>query len=80
MLSERRSNASGFNRFLQRLIGLEAKMAQYEEGERFVHAVESDGGRQLFDRVWERPEHLPTIDEIRQPRQWIERMSVPAGA
>jgi coenzyme F420 biosynthesis associated uncharacterized protein len=80
VLSERRRNSSGFNRFLQRLIGLEAKLAQYEEGERFIHAVEAEGGRELFDRVWERPEHLPSIDEIRQPRRWIERMTVPAGA
>jgi coenzyme F420 biosynthesis associated uncharacterized protein len=80
VLSERRRNASGLNRFFQRLIGLEAKLAQYEEGERFIRAVEGDGGRDLFDRVWEQAANLPTIDEIRQPELWVRRMSVPAGA
>lgn len=80
VLSERRQSASGINRVFQRLIGLEAKLAQYEEGERFVRAVEASGGRELFDRVWERPEHLPALDEIRQPSLWIDRMAIPAGA
>ena len=80
VLSERRRNASGVNKFVQRLIGLEAKLAQYEEGEHFVREVEASGGRELFDRVWEGPENLPTIDEIRQPSLWIDRMAVPTGA
>ena len=31
-------------RVLQRLIGLEAKLAQYEQGEAFIAAVEEQGG------------------------------------
>jgi coenzyme F420 biosynthesis associated uncharacterized protein len=80
VLSERRSNASGINRLVQRLVGLEAKLAQYEEGEHFVRTVEAVGGRDLFDLVWTGPENLPTIDEIRQPSIWIDRMAVPTGA
>jgi coenzyme F420 biosynthesis associated uncharacterized protein len=80
VLSERRRSASGFNKVVQRLIGLEAKLAQYEQGEHFVRTVEATGGRSLFDRVWERAENLPTIDEIRQPSRWIDRMAVPTGA
>jgi coenzyme F420 biosynthesis associated uncharacterized protein len=80
VLSERRKSASGLNKLVQRLIGLEAKLAQYEEGEHFVRTVEAAGGRDLFDRAWEGPENLPTIDEIRQPTLWIDRMAVPAGA
>lgn len=80
VLSERRQSASGFTKVFQRLIGLDAKLAQYEEGERFVRAVEASGGRELFDRVWEGPENLPDLTEIRQPSLWIDRMAVPAGA
>ncbi|MGF1595587.1 MAG: zinc-dependent metalloprotease [Acidimicrobiales bacterium] len=80
VMSQRRKNASGLSRIVQRLTGLEAKLAQYEEGEDFVRAVETAGGRELFDLVWSGPEALPTIDEIRQPDLWIGRARAPAGA
>jgi coenzyme F420 biosynthesis associated uncharacterized protein len=73
VLRERRAEARGLARFLQQLIGLEAKMRQYAEGERFVGHVETIGGRALLDRVWEGPEMLPTLDEIRTPDRWISR-------
>ncbi|MGH1492736.1 MAG: zinc-dependent metalloprotease, partial [Acidimicrobiales bacterium] len=62
------------------LTGMEAKMAQYQEGEDFVHAVEAAGGRPLFDQVWKEPETLPTIAEIREPQLWIDRVGAPASA
>ncbi len=74
VMSQRRKNASGLSRVIQRLTGLEAKLAQYEEGEDFVRAVETAGGRDLFDVVWTEPESLPTIAEIRDPQLWIDRV------
>jgi len=80
VMSQRRKNASGLTRLIQRLTGLEAKLAQYEEGEDFVRAVEAAGGRDLFDVVWTEPDALPTINEIRDPQLWIDRVRAPAGA
>jgi coenzyme F420 biosynthesis associated uncharacterized protein len=80
VMTQRRKNASGVTRLIQRLTGIEAKLAQYEEGEEFVRAVEAAGGRGLFDEVWSGPDALPTIDEIREPDRWIERLRAPAGA
>ena len=80
VMSQRRKNASGVSRVIQRLTGMEAKLAQYEEGEDFVRAVESAGGKSLFDEVWSEPETLPTIDEIRSPELWIERIGSAASA
>ncbi len=77
VLSERRKNASGLSKVIQRLTGMEAKLAQYEEGEQFIHAVEAAGGRDLFDEVWAGPENLPTIEEIRTPDLWIARIRAP---
>lgn len=74
VMSQRRKNASGVSKLVQRLTGLEAKLAQYEEGENFVKAVEAAGGRSLFDEVWADAGNLPTIDEIRDPDLWIARM------
>lgn len=80
VMSHRRKNATGIAKLVQRLTGMEAKLAQYEEGESFVHAVEAAGGRELFDQVWSAPEALPTIDEIRSPDLWISRVGAPAGS
>ncbi len=55
------------------LVGLDAKLKQYEQGERFIEAVEKAGGRELFDRVWQGPEWLPSMAEIREPSRWVER-------
>ncbi len=50
---------TGISRVLQKVIGLEAKMNQYQAGESFIEAVEAAGGSELVDRAWERPENLP---------------------
>jgi putative hydrolase len=75
VLRERRSNTRGPGRILQQIIGLEAKLKQYEQGEAFIRTVEEAGGRELLNRVWTGPEALPTLDEIREPEQWLERMT-----
>jgi coenzyme F420 biosynthesis associated uncharacterized protein len=73
VLHERRSQAGGLTKFMSRLLGLEAKMRQYAEGEHFVHEVETAGGPVLLARVWEGPEWLPTVGEIRAPGEWVAR-------
>jgi putative hydrolase len=81
VLRERREQAKGPVKLLQRVLGLEAKLRQYAEGERFVTAVESAGGPELFSRVWRGPEWLPSLGEIRNPGAWVDRVgSLPALA
>lgn len=74
VLATRRKAAGPLARLFNRLIGFEAKMAQYAEGERFIQVVEAHGGRSALDRVWRGPEWLPTLPEIRAPHQWIDRV------
>ncbi|HTZ09063.1 MAG TPA: zinc-dependent metalloprotease [Acidimicrobiales bacterium] len=74
VLRERRQRASLPARLLQQLLGIEAKLRQYEQGERFIRAVEAVGGPELLARVWEGPEMLPTMDEIRHPDRWVARL------
>jgi coenzyme F420 biosynthesis associated uncharacterized protein len=78
VLRSRRESASGLTRFFQQLIGLEAKLRQYADGERFVQAVEREGGPELLALVWERPENLPTAPEIQSPDMWMSRVRGPA--
>ncbi len=80
VLRQRRKQAHGLSRLLQQLIGIEAKMRQYEEGERFIAAVEGSGGPALLDRAWRGPEWLPSLEEIRDPATWVTRVGVPAVA
>ena len=74
VLRQRREAAVGLTKLLQQLIGLEAKLEQYAEGEAFIEAVEAHGGPPLLSRAWEAPAHLPSRAEIREPRLWIERI------
>ncbi|MEX5270996.1 zinc-dependent metalloprotease [Kocuria sabuli] len=77
---ERRSELQGsLDRFVRRLLGMDAKMRQYSDGQRFVSAVVDIVGLERFNRIWEAPEHLPTEAEIHAPERWIERV-LGAGA
>ena len=78
VLRQHRQQLNPATKFLQKLIGLEAKMKQYEQGEQFIEAVESVGGTALLDRAWETPEHLPLLTEIRNPDAWIDRIRATA--
>ncbi len=75
VLRQRRQSANGLAKLLQQLIGLEAKLSQYEQGEKFIAAVEKVGGTELLDHVWESPANIPSIDEIRAPERWIARLT-----
>ena len=79
-LRQRRQQSNPLLKLVLQAVGFEAKLAQYEAGERFIEAVEADGGPELLDRVWERPEHLPTLDEVGEPGRWVTRMRTTAPA
>jgi coenzyme F420 biosynthesis associated uncharacterized protein len=75
VLAERRASAKGIVKFAQQALGIEAKLRQYADGSRFIAAVEAAGGPELFARVWESPEMLPSLEEIRAPDRWISRVT-----
>lgn len=75
VLRDRRKQGTPLTKLLQRLIGLEAKLNQYALGEAFIERVEKEGD-EVFRAVWERPENLPTMAEIREPEQWIARVQL----
>jgi coenzyme F420 biosynthesis associated uncharacterized protein len=76
-LNARRRSASAPARLLQRLLGLEMKLRQYEQGKRFCDAVVREAGIGALNRVWSRPEALPSSAELDDPRSWLERTDVP---
>ena len=70
-----RRQSGGAQRLFYRLTGVELKVQQYEQGEHFIRAVESEAGRRVLDRAWQSAESLPTLDEIRDPPSWLRRVA-----
>jgi coenzyme F420 biosynthesis associated uncharacterized protein len=72
--SARRGSAGRIEQALRRILGIDLKMKQYEQGSRFVKSVVEQGGMATFNKVWTSPETLPTLDEIADPTAWLERV------
>jgi coenzyme F420 biosynthesis associated uncharacterized protein len=72
-LNRRRRDRSGLLRLLERLIGMDLKMRQYEQGKAFCDAVVARGGIATLNRVWAAPEALPTLAELDDAAAWISR-------
>ena len=72
--NRRRKGVGTLDRLLRRLLGLDAKMAQYRDGAKFVRGVVDKTGMAEFNAVWERPENLPTKAEIADPSAWVSRV------
>ncbi|MDP2774742.1 MAG: zinc-dependent metalloprotease [Nocardioides sp.] len=72
--NERRKGVGTLDRILRRLLGLDAKMAQYRDGAAFVRAVVDKVGMAEFNAVWAGPENLPSKAEIADPEAWVTRV------
>ncbi|MGO9321719.1 MAG: zinc-dependent metalloprotease [Solirubrobacteraceae bacterium] len=73
-MNHRRENRGLPWRVLERLLGLELKLRQYEMGRRFCDAVVDAGGPQALALAWSGPDALPTPAELEQPSLWIARV------
>jgi coenzyme F420 biosynthesis associated uncharacterized protein len=65
---------SPLERLVRALLGLDAKMAQYTRGKRFVDAVVERVGMARFNAVWTSPQTLPLLGEIDHPERWVARV------
>lgn len=70
----RARGASRLDQALRKLLGLDAKLRQYRDGERFVCSVVEEVGMEGFNRVWTSPNTLPTKAEIAKPADWVARV------
>jgi coenzyme F420 biosynthesis associated uncharacterized protein len=73
--SQRRGSAGRLEQIFRRLLGIDLKMKQYEQGSRFVSTVVEEAGMAGFNKVWTSPETLPTRAELANPREWLERVA-----
>ena len=61
-------------RLLSGLLGLSFDRALEQSGATFCAAVVSLKGLPALNRAWDAPDNLPTLAEIKDPFQWIERV------
>jgi coenzyme F420 biosynthesis associated uncharacterized protein len=72
-LDRRRRSQSVLSRLVGRLLGLDLKLRQYEQGKRFCDAVVREAGVEALQVVFTSPETLPTIKELDNPSAWVAR-------
>jgi coenzyme F420 biosynthesis associated uncharacterized protein len=72
--SARRGSAGRLEQAIRRILGIDLKMKQYEQGARFVRAVVEQAGMATFNKVWASPDTLPSKAELASPLDWLERV------
>ena len=78
-LDARRRDRPPALRLLDRLLGLDLKLRQYEEGRRFCDAVVAAGGEAALRRAWASPQDAPDVAELREPGRWLARQGLQAA-
>ena len=72
-LDQRRKSQTGLSRLVARLLGLELKLRQYEQGKAFCDAIVRERGPGALHHLWSSPQALPTLAEIQDPPAWLAR-------
>ncbi len=77
-LTRRRATKGLPWRVLEKLLGLELKMKQYEVGRRFCDVIVGEAGPRTLTIAWRSPEDLPSPAELNEPELWLARVHVAA--
>ncbi|HWE11786.1 MAG TPA: zinc-dependent metalloprotease [Solirubrobacteraceae bacterium] len=75
-LDRRRRTQSGLSRLLAKLLGLELKLRQYEQGKFFCDAITRVAGTAALRHVFSSPQALPTMAELADPDAWLRRVGL----
>lgn len=76
-LDKRRANRPPLLVWLDRLLGMELKLRQYQVGKAFCDGVVAEAGVEGLHRVFAHPELLPELHELDDPVGWVRRTHVP---
>lgn len=68
---------SAGERMLAQIVGLDLDRTLAASGATFAAAVVKLHGLPSLNRVWEAPDNLPSLEEIRDPFAWMERVLDP---
>jgi coenzyme F420 biosynthesis associated uncharacterized protein len=75
-LDRRRKSQSGPSRLLAKLLGLELKLRQYEQGKFFCDAIVGVAGTGALVHVFSDAAALPTLAELTDPPAWLARVGL----
>jgi coenzyme F420 biosynthesis associated uncharacterized protein len=70
---------TGWRRVVNRLMGMDLKLAQYRDGAAFCRAVIDRVGVAGLNAVYESSGMLPSLEEIHHPQTWLARAHPGAG-
>ncbi|MGX1779125.1 zinc-dependent metalloprotease [Nocardia brasiliensis] len=70
----RKRPTNPIQRIMRALLGVDAKVAQYVRGKKFVDEVVGRVGMTEFNTIWTDAETLPRTDEIETPERWVARV------
>lgn len=76
-LGRRRHDRSGLLKLLDKLLGMDLKLRQYEQGKAFCDGVVERAGIEGLNRVWASPDNLPSVAELDDPAGWLARTEPP---
>jgi coenzyme F420 biosynthesis associated uncharacterized protein len=71
---QRQRNRSWGEQMLARITGLDMKLEQYRLGEEFINVIVDAKGHDVALKLWQGPQNLPTMEELRSPNAWMERV------
>ena len=70
----RQQQKSPAERMFARITGMSVKLEQYRLGEQFIAAIVRRRSHDMARRIWDGPEFLPSMEEIRDPDRWLARV------
>jgi putative hydrolase len=73
-MSRRAASPSEGRQALTSILGISFDVQDTTQGATFCAAVEKLRGIPSLNRVWEAPDNLPSLEEIRDPFAWMERV------
>jgi coenzyme F420 biosynthesis associated uncharacterized protein len=79
-MTRRRRDRTWPWRILERLLGMELKLRQYEVGRRFCDQVVAQAGPGGLSLVWSSADALPSTAELERPALWLRRVGLSDGA
>jgi uncharacterized protein (DUF2342 family) len=73
---EQRRKRPPLMRILEAIGGIEMKRQQYIAGKRFCEEVWKAGGPGALAPAWRSAADMPSMDEIKNPQAWLDRVSL----
>jgi coenzyme F420 biosynthesis associated uncharacterized protein len=72
---DERRGKGGWSAAVGKMMGMDAKLAQYKDGAMFCRAVIAARSIDVLNLAFADADNLPTLDELRDPDAWIARVA-----